>query len=809
MANGLLIKTRHRITRKRCNSVTEMTGQAELTFPGRASPDKPAQVTNSLSLKPFGFSLLLTLLVFASYPSVILGWQTFVFRDFGLFSYPNAFFQRECFWRGELPFWNPFNNCGVPFLAQWNTMALYPPALIYLLLPLQWSLSFFCLVHVLWGGLGMYLLARRWTNHSLGAAVAGIIFSFNGLTSNFLMWPSHVATFSWLPWVLWLAPDGWRKGGRSMAWVVSAATLQILAGGPETIFFTWLLLVLLAAGEWVKRKHLEKAGRPEPKSLLTWNRNDTRFVGRFLAMGCSTLALSAVQLLPFLTLLSHSQRDAAYSSTSHDWAMPFWGWANFLVPLFRTWPTAQGVYFQNGQYWTSSYYAGVGAVFLGLVAVRRLPEWRVRLVAFTLFVGLILAWGNTSALFTVLQACVPGLGFVRYPVKFVILVLALVPLLAAFGIKAMGEKKPRFFEWGCSIVLLVLILIIIAVEYNTRGSLWTATLGNGLARCLFLLLTVSLLPLALNASFRYQRLFGRVLLVVFWADLRTHVPNQNLTVNPAVYSSACTTPRENHNRADAGLGSRVFISPATRESLAYNSLADPALNLRRNRSVARANINILDAVPQIDGFFSLLPRESFEINNFLYSRSESEPAALLDFMSVSEVTGPGPGCGWITRPTALPMITAGQSPIFADAPATFEAVSKLRADLRSIVYLAGEARDKVSATAQPAARTLNPRVENHKITVQTEAPGPCMVVLSQTYYPGWKVYVDGKVTRLWQANYAFQAVEVPGGNHRLEFVYEDRSFLLGLFLSGLGLIFVLYLACRPAQPNNVWLTSLP
>ena len=101
---------------------------------------------------PARFGILLALLVFASFPQVILGLETFVARDFGFFAYPLAHFQQQCFWRGELPFWNPYNNCGVPFLAQWNTMPLYPPALIYLTLPLKWSLSFFCLLHLWFAG---------------------------------------------------------------------------------------------------------------------------------------------------------------------------------------------------------------------------------------------------------------------------------------------------------------------------------------------------------------------------------------------------------------------------------------------------------------------------------------------------------------------------------------------------------------------------------------------------------------------------------------------------------------------------------
>src|SRR5437588_10907732 len=209
-------------------------------------------------LTPGRFAGVLALLIFATFPAVLLGKQTFFFRDFGLFSYPVAYFQRESFWRGELPMWNPFNYCGVPFLAQWNTMALYPPALIYLLLPLTWSLPFFCVVHLFWGGLGMYWLARTWTWHQLAAALAGVIFAFNGLALNFVMWPSHVATFSWVPWVLWLGRDAWHEGDKRFLWATLAGAMQMLAGGPETIVFTWLILLLVAGGDWLREKKLRK-----------------------------------------------------------------------------------------------------------------------------------------------------------------------------------------------------------------------------------------------------------------------------------------------------------------------------------------------------------------------------------------------------------------------------------------------------------------------------------------------------------------------------------------------------------------------
>ncbi len=124
---------------------------------------------------------------------VVGGQRTFFYRDFGVFTYPVAQYFRECFWRGELPLWNPLNNCGVPLLAQWNTAVLYPPSLFYLLFPLSWSLGVFNLGHLFFAGLGMYLLARRWTGNPLAAAVAGLAFGFNGLSWHMLMWVSNLA----------------------------------------------------------------------------------------------------------------------------------------------------------------------------------------------------------------------------------------------------------------------------------------------------------------------------------------------------------------------------------------------------------------------------------------------------------------------------------------------------------------------------------------------------------------------------------------------------------------------------------------
>src|SRR4029077_18538436 len=138
-----------------------MPAQTAEIEPSSAREERPASQTGEW-LSPGRFALVLIILIAAAFPDVLFGGKTFFFRDYALFGYPLAHFHREAFWHGEIPLWNPLNNCGIPYVAQWNTMVFYPLSLIYLLLPLPWSLGWFCLFHLFLAGLGMYFLAFRW-----------------------------------------------------------------------------------------------------------------------------------------------------------------------------------------------------------------------------------------------------------------------------------------------------------------------------------------------------------------------------------------------------------------------------------------------------------------------------------------------------------------------------------------------------------------------------------------------------------------------------------------------------------------------
>src|SRR6266516_4839065 len=201
---------------------------------------------------PGRFVVLLGVLLVVAFPAVVTGQRTFVFGDYGLFGYPLAYYHRQSLWRGDVPLWNPLSDFGLPFLAQWNTLTCYPLSLIYLLFPLPWSLGFFGLFHLFLAGLGMYLLANEWATHRLAASVAGTAYAFSGLALHCLIWPNNIAALGWMPWVVLSVDRATQVGGKHTVIAAAAGAMQMLAGAPEVILFTWTIALLLCLSQCLR-----------------------------------------------------------------------------------------------------------------------------------------------------------------------------------------------------------------------------------------------------------------------------------------------------------------------------------------------------------------------------------------------------------------------------------------------------------------------------------------------------------------------------------------------------------------------------
>lgn len=730
------------------------------------------------------FVLFLAGLIFLAFPGVMLGVRSFVFRDFGLFAYPSAYYQRECFWQGELPFWNPYNSCGIPMLAQWNTMCLYPPALWYMLFPLNWGLSVFCLLHLLWGGMGMFLLARRYTGDPLASAVAGIAFAFGGVAQNFLMWPSHIATFSWIPWVLMLSTEGCRSGGRKLVWAALAGGLQMLAGGPESILFTWCLaaaMVFLESGE--------AGARP-------------RAFGRLVLLGLLVGGFAAAQLLPFFELAAHSQRDRHFSDLRS--AMPATGWMNYLVPLAFGNSWEAGVFKQDGQSWTSSYYVGIGILLLAMASLWKNRDRRVWLLAIISLVALIMAHGDSTVIYTWLGRILPVFKLMTFPVKFVLVMAFAAPLMAAVGLARVRQSRVCSRKLLLQACLILAILTLVSLfwqwQFPSRQNEIGPAIFNGLTRIGFLLATALVVTALLGRGTQPSPwALSAALMLAIWLDLRTHVPGQNPTTDPSLFAPGIIRKELAMTPQPALGGSRVMLSPAADAVFDTTPVQDVQTGYLARRLGYFSNCNLLDKVPKVTGFFSLYPYEAYQISRLLYLNTNSSFPRLSDFLGVSQVTAPGEYTVWRSRESFLPMVTAGQMPVFLDDTNTVAQLIRPEFDPLKTVFLPLASREQVAATGRTPARAEVKRFANHSIEIETESATPALVVVAQTYYHRWRALVDGAPSRLLRANYAFQAVQVPAGKHRVRLDYRDTGFRLGMCITAASLLVLAFMVARGAK----------
>jgi hypothetical protein len=72
------------------------------------------------------------------------------------------------------------------------------------------------------------------------------------------------------------------------------------------------------------------------------------------------------------------------------------------------------------------------------------------------------------------------------------------------------------------------------------------------------------------------------------------------------------------------------------------------------------------------------------------------------------------------------------------------------------------------------------------------------LILADTFYPGWKAFVDGREAEIYRANYVQRAVYLDPGEHTVEFVYSPLSFKIGagISIAALGVLILLILRVR-------------
>jgi len=81
--------------------------------------------------------------------------------------------------------------------------------------------------------------------------------------------------------------------------------------------------------------------------------------------------------------------------------------------------------------------------------------------------------------------------------------------------------------------------------------------------------------------------------------------------------------------------------------------------------------------------------------------------------------------------------------------------------------------------------------EINKITLSVETSENGILVLSEVYYPNWKVFVDGIEKPMLRCDYSLRGVTIEKGNHTVVFKYVDKDFQLGAVITLFALTIVI------------------
>jgi len=329
---------------------------------------------------------------------------------------------------GHLAQWNPYVCGGVPFFAGWQAGFFYPPNWIYLLLPLNAACNLDFMVSTYLAGLFSSMLARHHGLHPVAQLLCGAIVMLGGAFFPHI-YAGHLATLAamaWAPLVL-LAVDALLDNPtiRMTLLAIFALSMELLAGHPQTLFNTVIMLAIYAGIRLVK----------SPRRALS--------VATFIVAGLGMAAITAVQLLPGLQVAGEGVRShpVGYSYAGEISLQPI-SLLTLVTPhIFGDIFHVQ--YWGPWNQWEMCAFIGVASLPLVLMGALRGSCPRRRLWITMSLVLIVIAMGQYTPLFKLLYDHAPGFNRIRAYAKFMYPATIFLALLAASGLDLLLGAQPR------------------------------------------------------------------------------------------------------------------------------------------------------------------------------------------------------------------------------------------------------------------------------------------------------------------------------------------------------------------------------
>jgi hypothetical protein len=733
--------------------------------------------------------LLVPLLVVVAAEALLPGFELMV--DDGPLDYqPPLVDAVHQVWHGRLPLWSDATWCGYPLLARGQPGSLYPvhhlAAVIARLAGLRGQplvVSF--ALHLSMAAAMAFVLLRLTGASRLAGVLAGIGIGLAGPALGICgSWP---VLWLFVPWLcLALAAVERISAGAKGPWVAAlglSVGMVALVGYPEGMlaFAIMLGVATLVLVRW-----------------RTWG----EAVPRILAGGGLGLLIGACQLLSTgqLALLGRRAHGWGLAETTSLALDPV-----HLLGLLAPW-TEEPFHHTHRFYPGGALWAGPWVV-LGLLALA--AWWRRDRIAGAMTAGLvaatILSLGDTLPgarwLFSV-----PPLAYFRWPIKHTVELSVMAALAAGYGLTLLLDRLDRRRTEA-------VLWIHLALQAIALATLPMSTFQPGLALVIAGSIAAFSITLLVLQRVGSRRAFAATLGVA-----GVVLPILNLPLAADARIDKIERPR-----AEAALPG---MQPSDRILLLFDDV-----DARIAKRAGLPAYNLAHARPDVArvlGHDALRPAYYTWLDG-------------LDPTITGNVVDPQRVASWLASNRMLPFVRAGlvvvperqqrlveaaeSNPHLEPAGVIGELLLYTSTSPRPVAFLAEEVR--VVASAEEAGRAfavndrplelvhvegpvpeLGPRpapggvrvvardVGRLELEVREPLDSGSFLVVTSSWYPGWRAVVDGGAEPIHRVNGSFLGVVLPPGGRHVVLSYRPGWLVLACVLSGLALLVTTVLVLR-------------
>ena len=682
---------------------------------------------------------------------------------------------------GSIPYWNPYIFGGIPFWGHFESSIFYPLGFLFWILPASKAYGYTVFLHLVLAALFMYGLARHFGIGRPGAFLAGAVFSCNGFVMA-LLYLGHlgpVQSYPWLPLVILLLHRGLKSESpfRSVAAAGFFWGVQILAGAPQDAFYTYLTALFLGIISFGSTR--SPFLRPLACLLLL-----------FLVGVC----VSAIQVIPGMELIQESVRvaQASYENATSR-SLPPEGIVSIFLPHFFWDPATNSSWIENMPYSMpmENLYVGILPFFLFLVApARRAADGRLTffVVGLALF-GVLLAMGHHTPVYKLFYLF-PGFDKFRSPTRVMVLWVFAASLLAGKGMDLLSSKAPSKGVMGLSLGLFILFIaadILIHMEESFALRIFS-----------FLILEEGIPEKMVEAQgmirvefHRFTLLFGAILFL--WLLMQRKLLHPK--VGPWLLCALLLIDLQLANGRYVQFDDRFSRNTTEAKRFLDQSIGNDHTPFRVGSFAFSHGPNFEMALGHqtVGGFTALFPERYYEYINaysedtlpegwqyYFYGRHQRK--VLMDLLNVKyEIHYPTRQV--FQRESYLPRALVVPDSVIKKRGEVLDFLVSAEFDPTKIVVIEeGERRGSQAGIRGPTPIAAKTEVISYRpdaIRVGVDSPSSGYLFLSENFYPGWEAFVDGVSTRVFRGNYLFRVIEIPAGEHVVEFIFRPLSIRIG------------------------------